>query len=518
MDPEAIEAFQAQAHVYKHIFNFISSMSLKSAVELGIPDIIHNHGGPITLSELVEALNIDPTKASCIYRLMRILVHSGFFTIDEETEGYVLTPSSKILVKDKINCLSPFVMAMLHPALMTPWQFLGDWIQGNSSQRPFERANGKPIWEYMNQDSEFKNAFHGGMVSDSQMMNLVIKDCKPVFEGLNSLVDVGGGKGTIARVFSEAYPHLKWTVFDFPHVVANCKPTGNLNFVGGDLLQYIPPADAVLMKLVLHAFDDENCIKILKRCREAIPTEGAAKGKVIIIDIVINEKTDEHELTEGKLFFDMLMMVVVTGRERTEKDWEKLFLEAGFSDYKITPLFGLRYLHRPHTTVIGFENNDKEAWVERIIKADSRDIGNALTVIASNTSAATYLCSVCLTLSSLIGAWLGTSSNSFLQTRNFVHANYLITTPNCVIPVDSVKLAVLRGGDFWSLGLRALYFALNLLLWFFGPIPMFVSSVVMVFILHYLDTNTKPFHSHGDPTDDDQKKLTATRTYRGLVV
>ncbi|XP_022777331.1 probable O-methyltransferase 3 [Durio zibethinus] len=347
MDQGATEDFQAQAHLYKHIFNYIGSMSLKCAVQLGIPDIIHNHGEPITLSELVSALHIDSTKASCIYRLMRMLVHSGFFATtkvdkDQENEAYVLTPFSKILVKDKINCLSPFVMAMLSPVLMTPWQFLGDWIQG-TRERPFESANGKAFWDYMDQDPEFKTLFHDAMESDSQMMNLVVKDCKPVFEGLSSLVDVGGGTGTIARVISEAYPQLKCTVFDLPHVVANLPNSGNLNFVGGDLFLHIPAADAILMKLVLHAFGDEDCIKILKRCREAIPTEGA-KGKVIIIDIVINEKKDEHEVTEAKLSFDMLMMVVATGRERTEQDWEKIFLAAGFSDYKITPLFGLRSL------------------------------------------------------------------------------------------------------------------------------------------------------------------------------
>lgn len=349
MDEGATESFQAQAHLYRHIYSFIGSMSLKCCVQLGIPDIIHNHGEPITLSELVSALRIDQNKASCIYRLMRMLVHSGFFATtkvdrDEEREAYVLTPFSKILLKDNINCLSPFVLAMLDPVIMTPWQFLGDWIQG-TKQGPFEIANGKAFWDHMGQNPRFKNLFHGAMESDSQMMNLVIKDCNPVFEGLSSLVDVGGGTGIVARVISEAYPQLKCTVFDLPHVVANLPATasGNLSFVGGDLFQQIPSADAILMKLVLHAFDDEDCIKILKRCREAIPTEGG-KGKVIIIDIVINVEKDEHELTEAKLFFDMLMMVVVTGRERTEQDWAKLFMAAGFNDYKITPLFGLRSL------------------------------------------------------------------------------------------------------------------------------------------------------------------------------
>ncbi|GLT62233.1 hypothetical protein SLA2020_348840 [Shorea laevis] len=87
MDEAAKELFQAQAHLYKHVFNFISSMSLKCAVQLGIPDIIHSHGGPITLSELVSALPIHPTKVNCVYRLMRMLVHSGFFATTRKFQG-----------------------------------------------------------------------------------------------------------------------------------------------------------------------------------------------------------------------------------------------------------------------------------------------------------------------------------------------------------------------------------------------------------------------------------------------
>ncbi|GAV75086.1 DUF599 domain-containing protein [Cephalotus follicularis] len=190
-----------------------------------------------------------------------------------------------------------------------------------------------------------------------------------------------------------------------------------------------------------------------------------------------------------------------------------------------------RYLNLPHTTVIGFENNDKRAWVQRIMQADRGNVGIALTVITSNISATTFFATISLTLSSLIGAWLGTSSTNqvfqseliygdtrvitismkyicliacfllafscFVQaTRNFVHANYLISLPGSDVPVKNVEKAVLRGGDCWSAGLRALYFALVLLPWFFGPIPMFVSSVFMVILLNYLDTNTTPLHQH----------------------
>ncbi|XP_059639065.1 uncharacterized protein LOC132281368, partial [Cornus florida] len=188
-----------------------------------------------------------------------------------------------------------------------------------------------------------------------------------------------------------------------------------------------------------------------------------------------------------------------------------------------------RCLNLPHTTVIGYENNDKKAWVERIMQADKKDVDVALTVLSSNTSAASFLASVSLTLSSLIGAWISNNQNIFQSefiygdtrqstmsikyisllicfllafscftqsTRSFILANYLISIPDSDIPVRNVELAVIRGGDFWSLGLRSLYFAINLLLWFFGPIPMFATSVSMVILLHYLDTNTAPLHRH----------------------
>ncbi|KAL0413856.1 UNVERIFIED_CONTAM: 8-hydroxyquercetin 8-O-methyltransferase [Sesamum radiatum] len=72
------ERLEAQAHIWNQVFNYINSMSLKFATELGIPDFIHKHGGPITLPELVDVLpSIDKSKADCMYRLMRVLKASS---------------------------------------------------------------------------------------------------------------------------------------------------------------------------------------------------------------------------------------------------------------------------------------------------------------------------------------------------------------------------------------------------------------------------------------------------------
>ncbi|GLT70462.1 hypothetical protein SLA2020_425410 [Shorea laevis] len=113
-----------------------------------------------------------------------------------------------------------------------------------------------------------------------------------------------------------------------------------------NILKAYPQSDILIVisniwQCILHDWSDEECVKILKRCKEAITSEGK-EGKVIIIDMVINEEKDEDDVTKTKLLFDTLMMVLLTGKERDKKEWEKLFLEAGFSNYKIVVSYGMK--------------------------------------------------------------------------------------------------------------------------------------------------------------------------------
>ncbi|XP_071709107.1 uncharacterized protein [Rutidosis leptorrhynchoides] len=215
--------------------------------------------------------------------------------------------------------------------------------------------------------------------------------------------------------------------------------------------------------------------------------------------------------------------------------YQKEYLDLVFVPSALVIMFGYhlwllyRCLHCPHTTIIGFENNDKKAWVDKIMQMDKINISVPLSVISTNISTAMVMSSICLTLCSIIGAWVANTSSvfrtnliygdtnsstisikyiclllSFLlafacfveSTRSLIHATYLISIPDSNVPIKSVESAVIRGGDFWSLGIRALYLALLLLMWFFGPIPMFATSVTMVCMLYFLDNNTVPLHLH----------------------
>ncbi|XP_059597186.1 trans-resveratrol di-O-methyltransferase-like [Vitis vinifera] len=352
MDPAngeiSSELLQAQAHVWNHIFNFVNSMSLKCAIQLGIPDIIHNHGKPMTLPELVAKLPVHPKKTQYVYRLMRVLVQSDFFAAQraqqsEEEEGYVLTHASRLLLKDDSLSVRPFLLAMLDPTLTKPWHYVSAWFQ-NDDPTPFDTAHERTLWDYAGHEPQLNYFFNEAMASDARLVtSVLVKEGKGVFEGLNSLVDVGGGTGTVAKAIANAFPHLNCTVLDLPHVVAGLQGSKNLNYFAGDMFEAIPPADAILLKWILHDWSDEECVKILKRCREAIPSKEKG-GKVIIIDMMMKNQKGDSKSRETQLFFDMLMMVMVTGKEREEKEWEKLFLDAGFSHYKITPILGLRSL------------------------------------------------------------------------------------------------------------------------------------------------------------------------------
>ena len=251
------ELMRAQTVLWTHIFNHIDSMSLKCAVELGIPDAIHSHGKPITLSDLLSALSLSPAKAPHLQRLMRMLIHSGIFAQnnnggdDNEEDAYSLTPVSSLLVKsnDSTTGLSVLVAAVLHPVIVNPFQSMSAWFKSDEPT-PFSVEHGCGLWEVTGRDPEFNKLFNEGMASDAKfLMNILLRDCGDVFQGIESLVDVGGGTGSAAIVISEAFPNVKCSVLELPHVVSTIKEKRDVDFIAGDMFDSIPPADAIFLKV-----------------------------------------------------------------------------------------------------------------------------------------------------------------------------------------------------------------------------------------------------------------------------
>lgn len=259
-EEEATEMRELQAHVWNQAFNYVNSLSLKCAVELGIPDIIHNHGRPMTLPNLVSALAIPQSRAGFLRRLMRMLTHSGFFARQKvgrssdneggEREGYVLTPPSRLLLRDNPVSMCPMVALVLHPALTQQFGCLSKWFHRDSPISPFEMQHGRTYWDYAADDPELNRLMNEGMESDAPVVtSKIIDKCRNLFKQSTSLVDAGGGTGLLSRGIADVFPHLELTVLDLPHVVCGLEGTKNLKFLAGDLLKYIPPANIILLKV-----------------------------------------------------------------------------------------------------------------------------------------------------------------------------------------------------------------------------------------------------------------------------
>ncbi|GLT41056.1 hypothetical protein SLA2020_151460 [Shorea laevis] len=342
IDVTVNELLQAQAHVWNHTYCFIKSMSLKCAVQLGIPDVIHNYGKPMTVTELAKALPIHPEKVQHLYRFMRILVTSGFFSEEEvpgngHEKGYVPTDASRFLLKDNPFNASSMVLLLLDPVFKKPWHHLSSWFQ-NDDPTPFFTAHGSKFWDFTAIEPQTNSLIYEGMSTDGLLAATVVLDkCREVFDGVRTIVDVGGGTGNITKVFAKAFPDIQFTVFDQPPAVSGSEDSGNMKFVGGNMFEAIPPADAAMIKWVMIDWDDDSCVKILKRCKEAI------KKKVMIIEMVMENQTVEENI-ETQIFSDLEAMVIAQGKERKEEEWAKLFFEAGFRNYKIYPVLGLRCL------------------------------------------------------------------------------------------------------------------------------------------------------------------------------
>ncbi|KAG0454561.1 hypothetical protein HPP92_023853 [Vanilla planifolia] len=228
--------------------------------------------------------------------------------------------------------------------IMDSSQMLADRLRRPDVSTSLRDHQRKDWWGLNAVRPQFNQIFNSAMESDSTfVMDIVTHVAREAFRGIGSLVDVGGGTGLTASKLVEAFPDLHCIVFDLPHVIDTApRASAAIEFVSGDMFVEVPRADAALLKWILHTRTDEECIKILKRCKEAIPPREKG-GKLIIIEIVAGMGVNDAQITkETQLLYDLHIMINTTGKERDEDEWHNLFVAAGFSDYKITHSIGLR--------------------------------------------------------------------------------------------------------------------------------------------------------------------------------
>ncbi|OWM91011.1 hypothetical protein CDL15_Pgr023344 [Punica granatum] len=189
------------------------------------------------------------------------------------------------------------------------------------------------IWEKALKNPMFNKLFNDAMACNSKnVMQAIMAAYRDRFGPIGSLVDVGGGIGWVIATIVKANPHIQGINFDLLHVVATAPAHPGVEHVGGSMFESVPTADAVILKHVLHDWGDEECVKILKNCKKAIPEK---EGILILIEVVLQPE-GKGPFDDIATIFDLLIFAhQLGGKERTELEWKNLLAEGGFPRYNI---------------------------------------------------------------------------------------------------------------------------------------------------------------------------------------
>ncbi|KAI3920706.1 hypothetical protein MKW92_021067 [Papaver armeniacum] len=339
------QEMQYQAHVWNMIYGSVDSSVLKCTVELGLFDAIHNSSKPMTLSSLSSASpSLSQLKTENLYRLLRYLSHMNLIAI-EGNEIFSLTDMSKLLLDNQERSLKPFATCIADPFATKVWHEYRDYcLSPDDAPIPFVKVHGKPMYEVIADIPEINQIFNDCMACDTRLsIPAFLQGCHSILNGVNKIIDIGGGTGASMSCVLKAFPEIKCMVLDLPHVVAAAPEVAGVEMVAGDMFEFIPPADALLLKFILHNWKDAECIKLLKKCKESIIR--TSNGKVIIIDVVLEQDKaadgGDHYLIQAGLSLDLDMMMCAGGRERTKDEWIILLEEAGFNKIEFTTIFAI---------------------------------------------------------------------------------------------------------------------------------------------------------------------------------
>lgn len=303
------------------------SQAIYAAAKFGIADQLKE--GPRSVEELAEVTTTNP---DALYRLLRALASQGIF-VEGEPRHFSLTPLAEVLRSDVPGSKRALALMSGDEQFRT-WAEIDYSIQ--TGKTAFDKVYGQPIFEYLGEHPDKARIFDAAMVGIHGRESDLILDAYDLSD-IGVLADVGGGNGSQISSILQKYPTIEGVLFDLPHVIesarAQMEAAGLLDrctLVGGSFFDGVPEgADTYLMRHIIHDWDDEKSLAILRNCHRAMP----ANGKLLVVESVI---PPGNERFAGKLL-DLVMLLIPGGKERTEDEYRTLFDQAGFELVQVTP-------------------------------------------------------------------------------------------------------------------------------------------------------------------------------------
>jgi hypothetical protein len=293
------------------------------AAKLGLAELLKD--GPRSAQDLAQATGTNPR---ALYRLLRALASLGIFA--EDQGQFSMTPLAECL-------LDPSAKAMATMRGEFQYRAWGELLYSVQTGRSaFEKVYGTPVFDYFSKHPETGKLFDQAMTGVHGRETEAMLEAYD-FTGVGTLADIGGGNGSVLTAILRRHPAMHGILFDLPGVVGRAKANieavglgGRCQVAAGDFFEAVPAgAEIYLLRHIIHDWDDDKSQAILRHCRRAM----GHGGKLLVVEGVV---PPGNEPSVSK-FFDLAMMVLPGGMERTADEYRQLFEAAGFRLTRIVP-------------------------------------------------------------------------------------------------------------------------------------------------------------------------------------
>jgi hypothetical protein len=217
------------------------------------------------------------------------------------------------------------------------WQPHGNLLQSvKTGETAFEYTFGMPVFPYFAQNPEAAEVFDNAMTSFSHTIDNAVAATYD-FSGAKTIADIGGRHGLLLSTILKANVGANGILFDQPQVVAGASSllenhgvSERVETIGGDFFaEILVEADVYLMKFIIHDWNDEQSVTILKNLAKS----AKSGAKLLLVETVV----EENDAPSMSKIMDLNMLVMTGGKERTATEYAALFEQTGFKLTNVYP-------------------------------------------------------------------------------------------------------------------------------------------------------------------------------------
>jgi hypothetical protein len=292
---------------------FVDSRCLHVVANIGVADVVGED--PMPIAELAAELGVN---SKSLTRLLRHLVTLGVFSVRGDRVAH--NEASRLLRSDHPLGLLETAQLMALPIMWDSVRYLEDAVRTGRPGTVFHDQRG--FFGYLADHPDESAVYDRGMTSMT-MRRIAAQVPAYDFSRFGVIADIGGGRGHLIRAILERTPQARGIVFDQEHVVKDAVPHDRLTALAGSFfVDPLPGADCYVLSNIVHDWADDEARAILRSVREA----AAADSTLLLMEFVVPEGDEGFEATD----IDIDMLILVGGRERTEREYAELLEYGGW--------------------------------------------------------------------------------------------------------------------------------------------------------------------------------------------